>query len=468
MKKGIDMSQRENAEIMRLANKYRIAVLSGLGLLSILIGFLLTPSMNKIVEGFLIQQTATGLLDLNTFHIVGEGKLGVPFMNAGILLLLVMLSYAITNTKLNGSHIAAAFMTFGFGFCGKTLWNIWPTFVGVLLYAKWNQKKINTILGLAWFSCALSPLVSLFTFYIPFDGLNTLREAPLFSPVGFAIGVIVGIIAGYMIALFAEFLPQKHSGLTLYNAGMAAGLAGFVIYSIMKQIGLGHSAPMHEYPNINNVVLVRCMAVLLLYLGVVGMWIVVKEKGDIRTIVPKEYTGSAVEQFGFGATLVNMCVCGFVCLLYWFLTRTGNMSGPVYACMLTIVGFASNGITLRTMLPILCGSYLAIFVTGAVQGAFTSGNVLESAMQYLGSKNMLIAAFYACGMAPVVYKHGWRIGFLAAMIHSFVVPSTAILHGWMNLYNNGFCLGLEVTFVVPALLLLLKRYDKAMKEGEVR
>ena len=77
---------------------------------------------------------------------------------------------------------------------------------------------------------------------------------------------------------------------------------------------------------------------------------------------------------------------------------------------------------------------------------------------------MLIAAIFGCGMAPVVYKHGAKIGFFAGMIHSVLVPNTGGLHGWMNLYNNGFCIGLVVTFFVPMLLALAATFCKKKNE----
>ena len=150
-----------NVEVKPVGNTLRAMVFIGLGLLSIILGFILTPNMANIAEGFRLQQSATGMLDLNTFMIVGEGNIGVPFINAGLLLIIVMLTYLFTKTTINGGTIAAAFMVFGFGFCGKTLWNVWPLFFGVILHALVNKKKINTVTGLAWFSAALSPLVSI-------------------------------------------------------------------------------------------------------------------------------------------------------------------------------------------------------------------------------------------------------------------------------------------------------------------
>lgn len=460
------MGTSENS-ITPVSNTARGLTFIGMGIVSIIIGFIFTPSMAGIIEGFKLQQTGSGLLDFNTFAIVGE-HIGVPFINAGLLVIIVMLSYLLTNTTINGGAIAAAFMVYGFGFCGKTLWNVWPLFFGVLLHAVVNKKAINTVTGLGWFSAALSPFVSIATFYIKADGSanEVMGETAVFSVTGLILGVVIGLACGYMVAVFAGFLPEKHTGLTLYNAGFAAGLAGFFLYAVMKVIGLGHasSGPYHDYPNIANGSLALAIIILLAYLAVVGFMLLGKEKGSIGAIVPKLYSGSAVEQFGFGATLINMAVCGALCLAYWALTTTANAHGPLFACLFTVVGFASNGISIRTMIPIMAGVYCTSIVLTAVKAALVGAPVLETAFAYVGSKNMLIAAVFGCGMAPVVYKHGSLVGFLAGVTHSILVPNTGVLHGWMNLYNNGFCLGLVVTFFVPAILILLKKNTQEAKK----
>lgn len=454
------------AEVLPVGNVMRAIVFMGLGLISILVGIVLTPSLSEIARGFALQQTASGLLDFNTFAVV-DGAIGVPFINAGILLIIVMLSYLFTKTTIHGGAIAAAFMVFGFGFCGKTLWNVWPLFFGVVIYALVNKKEVKTVTGLGWFSAALSPLVSIVALFIKGDGSanEVMGQAGEFSVSGLLLAIVIGLIAGYLVATFAGFLPEKHGGLTLYNAGFAAGLTGFLIFAIMKVIGLGHtsSGPFHEYPDIANGKLVVCIAVLLVYLVVAGLLIAVKERGHVDTIVAGKYAGSAVERFGFGATLVNMAICGFLCLIYWALTTTATAHGPLFACLFTVVGFAANGISVRTMAPIMAGVYVASFGLTAIKATLVGVPVLETAMAYVGSKNMLIAAIFACGMAPVVYKHGPLVGFLAGIVHSILVPNTGALHGWMNLYNNGFCLGLVVTFFVPLILILLKRNTQATK-----
>ena len=458
------MSNENKTEIVPVSNVSRAVVFIGLGIVSIIMGLVLTPSLSGLAEGFRAQQAATGLLDINTFAVVGRDNIGVPFVNAGILLIIVMLSYLLTGTTLNGGSIAAAFMVYGFGFCGKTLWNVWPLFFGVMLYAKVYKKKINTVTGLGWFSAALSPMVSVITMYIRPDGSTnaTIGQEAAFCFTGLVLAILIGLIAGYLVGVFAGFLPDKHTGLTLYNAGFAAGLVGFFIFAVMKVIGLGHTGPgpFHDFPNIANDELATCIAVALGYLMLCGLLITARERAYIDPIVSRKYSGSAVEQFGFGPTLVNMSVCGFGCLLYWFLTKTANAHGVFFACLFTVVGFAANGISIRTMAPIMAGVYCTSFVLSGIQALLLGAPLVETAFAYVGSKNMLIAAIFGCGMAPVVFRHGALVAFLAGMTHSILVPNTGSLHGWMNLYNNGFCLGLVVTFFVPAILVLLRRNEK--------
>ena len=452
--------EENKTELIPVGNGLRVLVFMGMGLLSVITGIVRTPSFDAIREGLVLQQTATGLLDMNSFLVVGE-HIGVPYINAGLLLIFVMVSYLFTKTPVNGGAIAAAFMVYGFGFCGKTLWNVWPLFAGVMVHARRNKKSFGSATPLAWFSAALSPMVSIMTFHILPDGSSNdmIGEAGRFSSAGLVCGIVFGLMAGYLLAVFASFLPEKHNGLTLYNGGFAAGLTGFLFFAVMKVIGLGHtgSGPFHEYEGFNDTLLLVCIGILLAYLLLCGLLIAQKERGRLDEIVAGKYTGSAIEQFGFGATLVNMAVCGVLCLLYWVLTTTASAHAPLYASLFTVVGFAANGISIRTMLPVFAGVYCASFGLSGIRAFLAGEPVLKSAIAYVGSKNMLIAAFFGCGMAPVAYKHGPLIAFCAAMVHSVLVLNTAVLHGWMNLYNNGFCLGLVVTFVVPAILNLLGR-----------
>lgn len=457
-------AQGSKKEFVACSNSLRAGVFIGFGLLLIIIGFVLSRSPEVVKEGFHVLLTSNIHLDTSSFDIIGSPGVGVPFIGSGILGIIVMVSYLLTKTEVKGSTIASAFMVMGFAFCGKSFLNVWPTFFGVLLQGAVKKKKVNTVMDLAWFSTALSPLVNTVAMYTVLDGTNTMAESLQISLVRILVACVVGMLAGFLIATFAEFLPTKHNGFTLYNAGFAAGLTGFLFFSFMRVAGIGHSGPSHVYTDDKDLLLASCLAIMMLYLLVCGLVLRKKDKAALGELVLARRKGCFIDQYGFGTSLVNMSLCGFLCLLYPFLTTTGHINAPVFACLLTVVGFASNGITLKTMAPIMLGVYAQSVLVGGIKGALSGAQFLQSGLSYAGSKNMVIAACFGCGMSPVVTEHGYLIGFLGAMIHSILVPNTGALHGWLNLYNNGFCLGLVATFFVPLLLQLMQM----VKKGENR
>ncbi|MCC8024034.1 MAG: DUF1576 domain-containing protein [Clostridium sp.] len=436
--------------------KTKVRVLLGLSAILILMGMCVTPNVHQILEGFKKLVTATALLDANTFMIV-DGALGVPFINSGLLVLFVIVSYQITKTKIGGGQIAALFMVLGFGFCGKNIFNVWPFVLGVMLHTKLNRKPLSSSMNLAWFSAALCPVFNMIAFYTNYGAAYA---EPHFAVSRILVAVVVGIFAGYLIAFLAGILPGKHNGFTLYNAGMAAGIAGFLIFSFLKALKLGHDAPAHEYPNIANGLLALMILILLVYLGVCGLIINRGVPKDLKKqLVHCSKGGDFTCIYCFGTVLINMFIVGIMCLAY-ILIVPANLSGPVFAALFTVVGFASNGITVRTSLPIMLGVFCMAFISGGMTGAEAGESFIQSAFAYTGTKSMVIAAIYCCGLSPVTGAYGVLAGFLAGLIHCLIVPSIGPLHGWLNLYNNGFSLGIVATFYVP----ILERINKVLSK----
>lgn len=436
-------------------------VFFGLGVLFIVIGLILTPSVSDILLGYKRMLIARVMLDINFFGEVGnyvladcQRLIGVPIINSGVLIIIVTLSYLLTKTPMKGGQIAAMFMVFGFGSCGKSLYNIWPTFFGVLLFAKVNKKKISSVMNIAWFSTALCPVFSIFAFYPLYNGLNQYAAEPTFQISNIIIGILVGMLAGYGVGFFADILPTKHQGYLLYNVGFAAGVTGFLLFSVMKAAGFGHQSPGYSdaasYFNINNKVLGMVMVITHIYLLLCGL-IITKGKGIAPILKRSEKGGELVSLMGFGPSLLNMGVIGLICIAYVSFISIklggGNWSGPVFAALLTATGASSNGITVKTALPVMLG----VFVMSVISSGLTAvqqGLGFFDKISYVGTKNMTIAALYACGISPVVGGLGVVAGVLAGMFHSVLVPNLGALHGWLNLYNNGFCLGLVATFYV--------------------
>ena len=53
-----------------IENQYRYPIFFGFGLVSILIGYILTPSLTNLFKALLMQQSATNLLDSNLLYLV--------------------------------------------------------------------------------------------------------------------------------------------------------------------------------------------------------------------------------------------------------------------------------------------------------------------------------------------------------------------------------------------------------------
>ncbi len=428
-----------------LSQKQRIYVFSGLGFLLIIIGFILTPSFEAIIRGFKGLILSYNLLDMNSFMVV-DGALGVPFINSGILVLCAVLSFVFTKAEIRGAEIAAVLMTMGFAFCGKTIFNVWPIVLGTLLHSLVHHKALSKGICTAWFACSLSPMINLTAFHNLLNPAPPSPGNPSWSALSIALAMLLGIIAGYIVGFFSTMLPKKHDSYTLYNVGFAAGLSSFLIYAYLNASGLHVVAPSHEYPDIANGVLILCAVFILLYIGICGFLMCKKDYSMLRKIFlyGAEHEDHTTRLF-FASSLIHMSVMGFLCLTYALL-MTSNMSGAHYAAFFTIVGFAANGITLVTAMPLVLGVLTTSFFTAGLKGVFAGKNFFVEGFDYASSKNMVVTALYSCGLSPFVKRHGFLPGFVMASIHSVLVPVLGPIQGWLNLYSNGFSTGLVSTF----------------------
>jgi hypothetical protein len=127
----------------------------------------------------------------------------------------------------------------------------------------------------------------------------------------------------------------------------------------------------------------------------------------------------------------------------------GHLNGPLFAAIFTAVGFGANGLTSRMHIPLMIGVFITGFIGGGVTGIIYGDPFLISAMTRVGTRTMLLAAIFSCGMAPIAGEHGFKAGVFVGSAHAFLVPYTGSFHGWMSLYNNGLSLSLIATFLYP-------------------
>ncbi len=54
----------------------------------------------------------------------------------------------------------------------------------------------------------------------------------------------------------------------------------------------------------------------------------------------------------------------------------------------------------------------------------------------------ILAALFGTTLAPLAGQHGFFVGLLAGFVHLSIVSNVGVLHGGLNLYNNGFAGGI--------------------------
>ena len=445
------------------SNNKRLLVFSGLAVLLLIIGFLAAPSVNIIVSGLKTILTHPSLIDFDGFYFAKN--FGSSFVNAGIDLSIVLLITWIFKAKINGSVISSYMMIVGFSFYGKNFINMWFPMIGVALHLILSKQKLSEKVSLVFFSTALSPIFSVVAF-----GTENLESGSMSA---ITIGIICSIAAGFLTSIFAQHLPKFHRGILLYNTGFAAGLAATFINILLVAVGLGHDKYPYgdAYITDKNTFLSVILIIIFSYFIIAGIASGGLEK--FKTLF--WYRGEKQdhpEKFGFGASLINMGVIGIIMTIYVVFIAKGAINGTTYACILTACGFAAAGSTFRTHLPAMLGVFLGAFITGGLMGLSVGEPFFTSAMAKIATRGIIMSVLFTCGIAPLTYHHGALASFCVGVVHSMLSSHICPLHGWMSLYNNGFSLGLLISFMYPIYSRFPKREPikkvKTSKEKALR
>ena len=328
--------------------------------------------------------------------------------------------------------VAADHMGEGEGELGKNLLNILPVLLGGWLYAKFQGEPFSKYIYQTLFSTCLSPLVSFWLVHLP--GWWCI-PAMLFS--GVAIGFFVPPIAGYTVKL--------HQGFDLYNVGFAAGFLGLGIASICKGLGVEFVTEL-QWGFEDHETFLWLLRVILLGLLLAGIYLGCRRPRDYTPLL--RHSGRSVADFilmdGAAPTLVNMAFTGGIGLVYLLaLDPFGvRLNGPLVCCVLSMTGFAAFGKHPKNILPVMAGACLAKALLVAVP--FTA-------------PGPLLAVLFCTGLAPIAGQFGVFWGMVAGFLHMTIVQNTSILHGGMNLYNNGFAAGLVCVLLLPIIEALRSR-----------
>ncbi len=405
-------------EQVQTKKSYRYEFLFGFSIIVILCAFLFDTT-EEIVEGY--YRILTSPSNLLTDY-MAVGGIGATFLNAGLLMLIAIFASWRKKQLLTGSIIAGFFTLFGFSFFGKNLFNTIPITVGVYLYSKIEDVDFSTLSVNSMFGTALGPAVSYICFGI---GL------PFYK--GLLISYGVGILIGLLLPPLAKSFLRFHQGYTLYGMGFTCGVIGLFIQGVLSSFSLGVSNVSVLSPDDN-----MHIAIFMYYFFglsfTAGYFINGKSFDNFRNLLSS--SGRTPSDFGyiygFGICLVNMSLLG---ALYTTLVLIMGqpLNGPILGGIFTIFGFGIFGKHVRNVMPILFGTLVAFAL-----------NIYEPK-----SVTALVTVLFATNLAPVAGEYGFLGGMIAGFAHVSIVSSVGVLHGGLNLYNNGFSGGFVAATLVP-------------------
>jgi hypothetical protein len=407
------------------SNNGKFLILAGYAFSLILFGFLVN-SPQEIALG--LQKIITSPDTLITDYI-GVGGLGATLVNSGTLTLIVTFIFYRLNLAPTGLMIACLFIISGCALFGKNLFNVWFIVAGVFLYGKYHQKPFKDLAYTAFLGTALAPVVTEIIFST--DSVVWIR-VPL--------GIGISLAIGFILPPVSANLLKVHQGFSLYNMGFTAGIVGTIVVSLLNSYGI-IPAPQLIWTKGNDFILGSYLGFVFLSMLIIGIRLTSHPLEKIRRIWAS--SGQLVTDFvvmeGFAASLINMGINGFIATFYILLVK-GDLNGPTVGGILTIVGFSAFGKHPKNIIPILMGIYLGTL------GKHWNAN----------DPSLQLTALFGTTLAPIAGKYGWSWGIIAGFLHCSAAQSVGVLHGGLNLYNNGFAAGIVATTLVP----IIQSFDK--------
>lgn len=388
------------------------------GILFAMFVYFVLRGKENVLGGFIRILTSPTVL-ITDFLVIGG--MGATFLNAFLIFIFNYTLMRLLGTPLNGIAIASFFTVFGFSFFGKNILNILPFYVGGILYSKYEHIDFKDILVTISFTSALAPFISEVAFNI-----HVLSEYAYIN------AIVLGILIGFIVTPLAKKMAGFHEGFNLYNLGFTGGILGAVIASVLKLYQFV-VVPQRIISTEHDLQLKVISSGVFLSLIFIGYYINNKSFSGYKTLLKDTGLKSDfVIKYGYGLTFINMGIMGFVAMLYPILLGQ-TLNGPLLAGILTIVGFSAYGKTILNITPILFGVFLGKF--GSTTDGFT----------------IALSGLFGTSLAPIAGVYGPIWGIVAGMLHIAVVQSIGVIHGGLNLYNNGFSAGIIAGFLLPII-----------------
>ncbi|MDI9540691.1 MAG: DUF1576 domain-containing protein [Bacillota bacterium] len=403
--------------------QYRILYLYSI--LIVFAGLLMGPPLESIKQLWTLVISPCYLFT-DYFYI---SSIGTALINSGLLMFLAIFIANVSKTEISGLLIASIFIVTGFALFGKNLYNVVSIYLGVYLYSRFKKESFSKYVTMANFATSLTPLVSQVSYGMNFEPVSAIILAN-----------VIGLIVGFIFSPLANSFAAIHRGFNIYNGGFTSGIIGMLFMSIFRMTDYDHFSVKLITDKTDN------RLVIFLFIFFLSMIITGYIKGK-KTL--KEYSrilsysGMPKTDFvaleGFDSALVNMGIMGISATVLALIFKA-PLNGLVTGAILTVVGFSALSKNLFNTIPIVVGVVLAYTLAG----------------RFMSDTVCMINALFATSLAPVAGVYGLPAGMLAGFLHAVLVGNLAYLHGWMNLYNNGFSAG----FIAAILVGILEIFKK--------
>ena len=393
------------------------------------IGAFLLATPGEIMEGMNKIIWSTDALITDYFELAGHGA---AFFNAALVLTIGIVLVIIAKLPFTGITTAALAIDTCFGFWGKNPVNIFPIFLGVMLYAKLHKVSIGRYLYTALFGACLGPVITevMYKLSFPFE-------------INLIVTFILGILIGMALPPLSSHTISMHMGYNLYNVGFSGGIIAFAIVCLMRSMGVDVE-PKFIWKDGCHIGITIGVYIYFLLTFLYGLWLKEGKVSALSKIL--KHPGRAIADFvimdGPGVTLMNMALVGMFAETYVLLIG-GDLSGPVQGAVLMVFGYGAFGAHLKNYTPVLAGVLISCIFT-----QFTPT-----------TPGILIASIFCVGLAPIAGQFGVLAGIGAGILHAAIVMYSSQLYGGLNLYNNGFSCGWVAIIMVPLIESFMARFE---------
>lgn len=403
--------------LMPQTNRARITALMLFFCLSLTVTGFLVNTPAEIFQGEWKIITSPGILITDY---IALANLGATLFNVALVTLMGLGLAWLIKASFNGYLLAGLFTLAGFAFFGKNPFNISPIILGVYLYDTFfSHEPMKNLIAPLLFGSTLGPVVGQIAFGFDLGGW------------GLVLGIGVGVFSGILLAALMRHIYTFHLGYNLYNTGTTGGFVATVIYMFMRGFGLNIESAFYWSTEYTAFLTIMTVAFLVLTILLGFLWGGSREGYHKIWHNSGRLTADFVEISDLGTTMINMGVIGLLALGYIHYVG-GDVNGATLAGVFTVYAFGALGKHPRNILPIMLGVYLMCIP-----------NIWAHA-----EPGPLLAALFCTTLAPLAGKFGVWAGIAAGALHLPMVMHVGSVHGFMNLYNNGFAGGLAMLIIV--------------------